>query len=243
MRGLEAACERLKATQRCRLRISVTPECRSLSGTRRKSFRCRSGFLAAALDRVRHAGDMGTVANQISQPGWTGNLGALRIVKAVQRAPSSVDPIGRRSSAESSRDASFSSWSSRLRFSSPVSVGLRTIETGAAILAQCQSPWTSRRFSVDAKVQNAPLRHRHRIRCRRPRPIRDRYHIDRPGTPCWGARGSSDPSVLLSEIGSREIERERPSAAGASTGLILSELKDHRGHTAGGLAGYAGGET
>ena len=181
--------------------------------------------------------------NPMSQPGRTGNVGVLRIVKAAQRTSPSIDPTGHRSVVVSLRSGGCFVWGTALRFRPPVSVGLRTIETGAANLAQCQSPWASRRFSVDAKVQNPPLWRRHRRRCRRPRPIRDRYHIDRPGTPCWGAQGSSDPSVLLSEIGSREIERERPSVAGASTGLILSELMDHRGQTEPGLAGYAGGET
>jgi hypothetical protein len=90
-------------------------------------------------------------ATRISQPGGTGNVGALRIVKAAQRTLSSVDPIGRRSAVASSRNPSSLCGSSTSRASPPVSVGLRTIETGGANLAQCQTPRALQRFNSRCK--------------------------------------------------------------------------------------------
>jgi hypothetical protein len=73
---------------------------------------------------------MSFFANHISRPGWTGNLGVLRIVKAVQRTLSSVDPIGHRSMVVTSCNVDSPTGSSMAHFFSPVSVGLHTIETG-----------------------------------------------------------------------------------------------------------------
>lgn len=78
-------------------------------------------------------------ATRISQPGGTGNVGALRIVKAAQWTLSSVDPDGRRSVAASSRNPSSLFRSSTGRTSPPVSMRLCAIETGGANLAQCQA--------------------------------------------------------------------------------------------------------
>jgi hypothetical protein len=97
-------------------------------------------------------------ASHISQPGWTGNLGALRIVKAAQRTSSSIDSIDRRSAVNSVCSVSSSCWSLALRVLAPVSVTLRDIETGGVNLAQCQNPWALRRFIANAKVRNTPLR-------------------------------------------------------------------------------------
>jgi len=83
---------------------------------------------------------MARTAYPMSQPGRTGNLGALRIVKAAQRTSSSVDPTGRRSAVVSLRSISSSVWGFTLRLPPPVSMGLRTIETGGAKLAQRQNP-------------------------------------------------------------------------------------------------------
>ena len=79
-------------------------------------------------------------ANPMSQPGRTGNLGVLRIVKAAQRTNSSVDPIGHRSVIVILRSVGSSFRSSMLRLLPPVSMGPRAIETGGENLAQRQSP-------------------------------------------------------------------------------------------------------
>jgi len=81
----------------------------------------------------------GMLSNEMSQPGRTGNAGVLRIVKAAQRAFASVDPTGHRSVVVSLRSRCCSAWSSLLRLPPPVSVGLRTIETGGDNLAQRQA--------------------------------------------------------------------------------------------------------
>lgn len=96
--------------------------------------------------------------NRISQPGWTGKLGAQRIVKAVQRTSSFANPGSRRPAVAVSRKAPSCSWMSLLNAMPPVSVTLRDIETGAAMLAQRQYPRALQRFNVDAKVRKLPLR-------------------------------------------------------------------------------------
>jgi hypothetical protein len=123
---------------------------------------------------------MAMEASRISQPGRTGTVGALRIVKAAQRTRSSVDPIGCRSAAASSRNASSLFGSSMSRTSPPVSVGLRTIETGGSSPAQRQVSWAFARV-------NAPCKSPHTRVCRavidhdgvRNRLIRDRCKVDR----------------------------------------------------------------
>ena len=68
--------------------------------------------------------------NDISRPGWTGNLGALRIVKAAQGTHLSLDPIGHRSMVVTSCNVDSLCRSSMQHFFSPVSGALRAIETG-----------------------------------------------------------------------------------------------------------------
>jgi hypothetical protein len=94
---------------------------------------------------------MAVIANRISQPGWTGNVGALGTLKTVQRA-SPVGPIGHYSMAASVRIVDSLVRRSTVRISPPVSVGLRTIETGGANLVQRQSLRAFARVSLDAKV-------------------------------------------------------------------------------------------
>jgi hypothetical protein len=96
-------------------------------------------FFGAAGYPGRQTSRMRLNAHRISQPGWTGNVGALRTVKAVQRA-SPVGPIGHRSMAALVRTVASLFASSIARASVPVSVGRSTIETGVARLAQCQDP-------------------------------------------------------------------------------------------------------
>ena len=79
------------------------------------------------------------LSNEMSQPGRTGNARVLRIVKTAQRAFASVDPTGHRSVVVTLRNRCCSVGSSVLRRLPPVSVGLRTIETGGANLAQRQA--------------------------------------------------------------------------------------------------------
>jgi len=166
---------------------------------------------------------MAMQATQMSQPGGTGNLGALRIVKAAQRTSSSVDPIGYRSVPASSRNASSLAGSSMLRTSTPVSVGLRTIETGGENLAQCQAARAIAANELRCKSRE------NRLRCvnvdndvARERPIRvDATSIVR-GRPVEAARPAL---VVLSccSPDSRAVERYRPSVTGALSGLILTE--------------------
>lgn len=82
---------------------------------------------------------MATNATEISQPGWTGTP------SAADRASCAADTLVRRSVGHRSMTASLRTsslfWSSIVRTSSPVSVGLCTIETGVTELAQCQAPW------------------------------------------------------------------------------------------------------
>ena len=166
---------------------------------------------------------MDACANRISQPGWTGNAGVLRIAKAAQRTAMSDDPNGDRSIAASSRNVSSPFGSSMLRIRPPVSVGLRTIETGGSNLAQRQDPRAfaprlSRCKSRKTRVYGDDIRG-----CRHPRLIRDRRNVERSEASC---STREDPSgIRLSRCrnrNSREVERERPSLAGASSGLKLS---------------------
>ena len=90
-------------------------------------------------------------AHRIPQPGGTGNVGAPRTLEAVQRA-SPVGPIGHHSMAASVRIVDSLVRRSTVRISPPVSMGLRTIETGGANLAQRQNLRAFARVSLDAKV-------------------------------------------------------------------------------------------
>jgi hypothetical protein len=69
-------------------------------------------------------------AKGISQPGWTGKVGALRIAKAAHRTDSSVDPIGHRSMAGCEHNNRLPLGSFALRFLPTVSGELCSIETG-----------------------------------------------------------------------------------------------------------------
>ena len=76
--------------------------------------------------------------HRISEPDGSGNQ-ALQTVKAARWTISSVGLVGHRSVAMSSRSTCLPRWSLALCFFPPVSVGLRTIETGGANLVQRQS--------------------------------------------------------------------------------------------------------
>jgi len=167
-------------------------------------------------------------ANRMSQPGRTGNLKALRIVKAAQRTTSFVDPIGHRSVAATSRNASLLSWSSTLRIVSPVSVEHRSIETGGASLAQRQHPRAFRRTTFGAKaVKSVPARH-DRLDRDRKRLIRERCNVDRHKA-LTGDRSVLRCLVPLSDTDSRGVMRQWLSAAGAQSGLILNAPEDRLG--------------
>lgn len=56
----------------------------------------------------------------------------------------------------------------------------------------------------------------------RPRLIRDRCNVCRPETSRRARKDHFDLSVPLSDTDSRAVERKKPSAAGASSGLKLS---------------------
>jgi hypothetical protein len=138
---------------------------------------------------------MTVVSNRIPQPGGTGNVGALRILKAVRRA-SPVDPIGHRSMAASVRTGDSLTRRSTVRVSPPVSVGLRTIETGVARLAQCQAPCAFAPNRLRCKSPQIRLFGGSIAkRCRRPRLIRDRRNGERPETSS-GARQDRHRSSL-----------------------------------------------
>ena len=166
---------------------------------------------------------MTAVSNRIPQPGGTGNVGALRTLKAVQRA-SPVGSIGHRSMAASVRNVGSLCGSLTVRFSPPVSMGLRTIETGGANLAQRQDLRAFARVSLDAKVHKTASAALDRSRSSSRRPIRGRRKVDRPGASCRAVRifGSACPAV---GDDSRVVERYRPSAAGASSGLTLNATR------------------
>ena len=187
-----------------------------------KPYSIRFHFLAADAGEIGHAAWHGMQATQMSQPGGTGKLGCLRIVKAAQRTLSSVDPIGCRSAVASSRKASSAPRSSMLREMSPVSVGLRTIETGGAKLAQRQSPRALQRFNVDAKVHKPASKAS--ISGGKSRPAPDPRSLQRRSSR-GVSRSRKDLRIRLSRClypGSRQVERDRPSAAGALSGLILN---------------------
>ena len=168
--------------------------------------------------------------HRMSQPGRTGNLGVLRIVKSAQRTGSSVDPIGRRSVVVILRSVGSSLRSSTLRFPPPVSMALRTIETGGAKLAQRQSPWA---FAATRRRCKSP-----EIRlCGHPvlrlRPAADPRSLRRSSRAAMqSTAGSSDPSAPLSKD-SREIQRYGSSAAGAPTGLTLNRFRIDPGRNRG----------
>jgi hypothetical protein len=163
--------------------------------------------------------------NSISRPGWTGKLGALRIVKAAQRTSSSVDPKDRHSAVPCTRGVGSSDWSLKLRVLPPVSVTLRDIETGGANLAQSQNLRALQRSSIDAKVSKPAFSATVSTLMPRPRLIRGRCNIDRPEASGRAREDLLDPSVLLLEINSRVVERNQPGAAGVSSGLILSDCR------------------
>jgi hypothetical protein len=123
------------------------------------------------------------VSNRIPQPGGTGNVGAPRTLKAVRRA-SPVGPIGHRSMAASVRIVGSLFGRSTVRVSPPVSVGLRTIETGGANLAQRQNLRAFARVSLGAKAHKTASTALDRSLSTRPRPIRGRCKVDRPGASC-----------------------------------------------------------
>ena len=110
-----------------------------------------------------------------------------------------------------------------LHTSTPVSVGLRTIETGGENLAQCQAARAIAANELRCKSRE------NRLRCvnvdndvARERPIRvDATSIVR-GRPVEAARPAL---VVLSccSPDSRAVERYRPSVTGALSGLILTE--------------------
>ena len=163
--------------------------------------------------------------NKISRPGWTGNLGALRIVKAAQRTLSSVDPIDRHSVVVYSRNVDSVVWSLALCVSPPVSVRLRGTETGGVNLAQGQTLRAFAATRVDAKVRKSASLAVVSGMMARPHLIRGRCKIDRPEMSRRARKDLFDPSVPLLEINSRAVERKKPSAAGASSGLELSDFR------------------
>jgi hypothetical protein len=157
---------------------------------------------------------MTAIANRISQPGGTGNVGVLRILKAVRRA-SPVGPIGHRSMVASVRNVDSLFGRSTACVSPPVSMGLRTIETGGASLAQRQTPRAFARSRPPCKSQQTPL----------PRRYRSRYRLQTPdpradATSTVHGRHADGGSCMLCSavIDSRVVERQRPSATGASSG-------------------------
>ena len=136
-------------------------------------------------------------AHRISQPGGTGNVGALRTLKAVQRA-SPVGPIGHRSMAASVRNVDSLFGRSTVRVSPPVSMGLRTIEMGGANLAQRQDLRAFARLTLGAKVLNARSAAMNRLRfIARIRSAVDAKSIVQ-GRHVERSEGSADPPVLLS---------------------------------------------
>jgi hypothetical protein len=166
---------------------------------------------------------MAVIANRISQPGWTGNVGALGTLKTVQRA-SPVGPIGHYSMAASVRIVDSLVRRSTVRISPPVSVGLRTIETGGANLVQRQSLRAFARVSLDAKVHKTASTALDRSRSSaRARSAADAKSIVQ-GRHVELVRifGSACPAV---GDDSRVVERYRPSATGASSGLTLNALR------------------
>ena len=141
---------------------------------------------------------MTSTVTRISRPGWTGNLGALRIVKAVQRTLSSVDPIGHRSMVVTSCNVDSPTGSSMLHIFSPVSVGLRNIETGG-------ENWRNvsihglfiERSSVQKPTKPPPARrNRSRLRSQSPDPrlmqcrslLGDIWSADRSSLSCSAVR-------------------------------------------------------
>jgi hypothetical protein len=99
---------------------------------------------------------MATNATQISQPGWTGNP------SAADRESCAADTLVRRSIGHRSMTASSCTLGSPVGSlivctTSPVSVGLRTIETGGTKLAQSQSLRGLQRFTLAAKVPTTRL--------------------------------------------------------------------------------------
>jgi hypothetical protein len=106
---------------------------------------------------------MASNATQISQPGWTGNL------SAADRESCAADTLVRRSIGHRSMTASSCTLGSPVGSlivctSSPVSVGLRTIETGGKELAQRQSLRGLQRFTLTAKVPTTRLFGGHLLR-------------------------------------------------------------------------------
>lgn len=179
---------------------------------------------------------MASHAERISQPGRTGNVEVLRIVKAARRTSSSVDPVGYRSMAASSRTVSSPRGSLALRFLRPASVGLRSIETGGSKLAQGQIPCAFPGHDAPCKSRQSCLRGSDiESGVVRKRLIRGRRKVDRAET-SGGRRHALQSSVLLSERDSRAVERKRPSATGASSGSILNTFRIDPGQRRGARA-------
>ncbi len=157
---------------------------------------------------------------EIPQPGGTGNVGALWTLKAVRRA-SPVGPIGHRSMAASVRNVGSLCGSLTVRFSPPVSVGLRTIETGDTTWRNARTYGPLRESASVQKSTKPPRRRRIDLD---PAPAPD----PRP-TQSRSSRGVMSSTVRIfgsacPAVGddSRVVERYRPSAAGASSGLTLN---------------------
>jgi hypothetical protein len=106
---------------------------------------------------------MATDPTEFSQPGRTGNL------SAADRESCAADTLVRRSIGHRSMTASSCTLGSPVGSlfvctTSPVSVGLRTIETGANKLAQRQSLRGLQRFTLAAKVPTTRLFGRNLLR-------------------------------------------------------------------------------
>ena len=155
----------------------INEGCAPMFGAKKtKAVRSDFGFHVSRHVACGTVARMLSEATRIAQPGRTGTREApLRTVKAARRSLSAgpvtvvmrdvmrtaireLEPSSREV-VERCGDLSSGSSSARKgatsRSLAPVSVEPCTIETGAAILAQRQSPWASRQFSVDAKVQKS----------------------------------------------------------------------------------------
>jgi hypothetical protein len=113
--------------------------------------------------------------------------------------------------------------SSIVRTSSPVSVGLCTIETGDTELAQRQAPWDfastrPRCKSPQTRLYGGAHPTGMASPTSDPRWLQQRSSRD----VTWSATRPQRSSVLLSERDSRPVGRHRPSATGASSGLTLN---------------------
>ena len=106
----------------------------------------------------------------------------------------------------------------------PVSMSRSVTETGGANLAQSQNLRALQRSSIDAQVFKPTFSAAVSTLMPRPRLIRGRCNVDRPEAPCRAPRSAVTIWSLL-EINSGVVERKQPGAAGASSGLILSDYR------------------